>query len=146
MSHRLMRLTPRAVDGAQQAFAAWSGLLPQERSVLLRRWFELLTHKETSADYGAGQTPVPSLVVRLAMPPRLSNSAQKRQTPEHRRRYQPSARAEVEVWLEPVGVAAPDHAGTSPVPCSPVKAAAAMAVGCTVVAHPSGETPFSALG
>lgn len=39
-----------AVDAAQQAFAQWSGLLPQERSVILRHWFDLLIeHKEDLA-------------------------------------------------------------------------------------------------
>jgi len=31
-----------AIDAAQRSFPAWRGLLPQERSGLLRRWFELI--------------------------------------------------------------------------------------------------------
>ena len=32
----------RAVDAAQQAFGGWSSLLPQQRSAILRRWYELI--------------------------------------------------------------------------------------------------------
>jgi aspartate-semialdehyde dehydrogenase len=39
-----------AVDGASAAFAGWAALLPQERSRLLRRWFELMTvHRDDLA-------------------------------------------------------------------------------------------------
>ena len=39
-----------AVDAAQCAFPGWSGLLPQQRSAILRRWFTLiLDHKEALA-------------------------------------------------------------------------------------------------
>jgi aspartate-semialdehyde dehydrogenase len=31
-----------AVDAAQDAFPAWAALLPQQRSAILRRWFELI--------------------------------------------------------------------------------------------------------
>src|SRR5690606_22883274 len=31
-----------AIDAADAAFPAWSGLLPQERSAILRRWYELI--------------------------------------------------------------------------------------------------------
>src|SRR5690606_32387553 len=31
-----------AIDSAQEAFAGWSGLLPQERSTILRRWYDLI--------------------------------------------------------------------------------------------------------
>ena len=53
--------------------------------------------------------------------------------------------AEVEVWLEPVGVVALITPWNFPCAMLTRKAAAAMATGCCVVAHPSSETPFSAL-
>src|SRR3546814_5361713 len=53
--------------------------------------------------------------------------------------------AEVELWREPVGVAALATPWNFPNAMLTRKAAAALAVGCTVVAHPSGETPLSAL-
>ena len=53
--------------------------------------------------------------------------------------------AEVELWREPVGVAALITPWNFPAAMLTRKAAAALAAGCTVVAHPSAETPFSAL-
>ena len=53
--------------------------------------------------------------------------------------------AEVELWREPVGVAALVTPWNFPAAMLTRKAAAALAAGCTVVAHPSAETPFSAL-
>src|SRR5690606_40669940 len=53
--------------------------------------------------------------------------------------------AEVELWREPVGVAALVTPWNFPNAMLTRKAAAALAVGCTVVAHPSSETPLSAL-
>ena len=53
--------------------------------------------------------------------------------------------AEVELWLEPVGVVALITPWNFPSAMLTRKAAAALAAGCTIVAHPSGETPYSAL-
>jgi aspartate-semialdehyde dehydrogenase len=52
---------------------------------------------------------------------------------------------EVEIWREPVGVAALVTPWNFPSAMLTRKASAAMAAGCTVVAHPSGETPLSGL-
>merc|ERR1711969_409637 len=53
--------------------------------------------------------------------------------------------AEVEVWREPLGVAALITPWNFPSAMITRKAAAALAAGCTVLVHPSAETPFSAL-
>ena len=40
----------RAAKAAQDAWPGWAGLLPQERTTILRRWFELMTrHREDLA-------------------------------------------------------------------------------------------------
>ena len=54
------------------------------------------------------------------------------------------AGAEVEVWREAAGVAALITPWNFPAAMLTRKAAAALAAGCTAVAHPSIETPFSA--
>lgn len=54
------------------------------------------------------------------------------------------ADAEVELWREPAGVAALITPWNFPAAMLTRKAAAALAAGCTTVAHPSIETPFSA--
>ncbi len=137
------------VDAAQAAFPAWAALLPQERAAILRRWSELqLEHKEDLArimvleqgkpiseargeiDYGA------AFVEYYA-------EESKRPNIEGVTSHLPDA--EVELWREPVGVAALITPWNFPSAMLTRKAAAALAAGCTVVAHPSGETPYSAL-
>ena len=53
--------------------------------------------------------------------------------------------AEMELWREPVGVAALVTPWNFPCAMITRKAAAALGAGCTVVIHPSAETPLSAL-
>ncbi|MFT5626607.1 MAG: aspartate-semialdehyde dehydrogenase, partial [Lentimonas sp.] len=53
--------------------------------------------------------------------------------------------AEVELWREPIGVVALVTPWNFPSAMLTRKAAAALAAGCTIVAHPSAETPLSAL-
>lgn len=53
--------------------------------------------------------------------------------------------AEVELWREPIGVVALITPWNFPSAMLTRKAAAAMATGCTIVAHPSVQTPLSAL-
>jgi aspartate-semialdehyde dehydrogenase len=138
-----------AVDAAQAAFPAWSGLLPQQRSVILRRWFELIV---------AGKDDL-ALIMTLEQGKPLSESrgeidygasfvefyAEEAKRPNIESVTSHLPDAEVEVWLEPVGVAALITPWNFPNAMLTRKAAAALAAGCTVVAHPSHETPYSAL-
>ena len=138
-----------AVDAADAAFADWAGLLPQARSALLRRWFELiLQHREDLAlimvaeqgkplseargeiDYGAGFV---EFYAEETKRPDISGVTS----------HLPDA--EVELWREPVGVAALVTPWNFPSAMVTRKAAAALAAGCTCVVHPSAETPLSAL-
>ncbi|MFD1159214.1 NAD-dependent succinate-semialdehyde dehydrogenase [Roseovarius aestuarii] len=138
-----------AVNAAQVAFPAWSGLLPQERSAILRRWFELmLAHKEDLArimvlEQGKPLSEARGEIDYAASFVEFYAEEAKRPNIEGVTSHLPDA--EVEVWLEPVGVAALITPWNFPSAMLTRKAAAAMAVGCTIVAHPSGETPFSAL-
>ena len=139
----------RAVDVAQAAFASWSGLLPQERSVILRRWFDLLIeHKEDLARIMVLEQGKPLSEARGEISYAASSIefyAEEAKRPNIEGVTSHLHRAEVEVWLEPVGVAALITPWNFPCAMLTRKAAAALAVGCTVVAHPSGETPYSAL-
>ncbi|MEH6834105.1 MULTISPECIES: NAD-dependent succinate-semialdehyde dehydrogenase [Falsihalocynthiibacter] len=139
----------RAVDAAQQAFPQWSGLLPQERSVILRRWFDLLIeHKEDLARIIVLEQGKPLSEARGEInygASFIEFYAEEAKRPNIEGVTSHLKGAEVEVWLEPVGVAALITPWNFPCAMLTRKAAAAMAVGCTVVAHPSGETPFSAL-
>ena len=139
----------RAVDAAEAAFAPWAALLPQERSAILRRWFDQITrHREDLArimvaeqgkplseargeiDYGAGFV---EFYAEEAKRPNIEGVTS----------HLPDA--EVEVWREPLGVAALITPWNFPSAMLTRKASAALAAGCTVVCHPSAETPLSAL-
>lgn len=138
-----------AVTAAQAAFPAWSGLLPQERSAILRRWFDLqIARKEDLARIMVLEQGKPLSEARGeidyggAFVEYYAEEA-KRPNIEGVTSHLPDA--EVELWREPVGVAALITPWNFPSAMLTRKAAAALAAGCTVVAHPSGETPYSAL-
>lgn len=138
-----------AVDAAQAAFDGWAMTLPQERSVLLRRWFDLMTlHKEDLArimvlEQGKPLSEARGEIDYAASFVEYYAEESKRPNIEGVTSHLPDA--EVELWLEPVGVVALVTPWNFPCAMLTRKAAAAMAAGCTVVAHPSGETPYSAL-
>ncbi len=138
-----------AVDAAHAAFAQWAGMLPQQRSAILRRWFELVTaNREDLARIMVAEQGKPISEARGEIDYGASfiefyAEEAKRPNIESVTSHLPDA--EVEVWREPVGVAALITPWNFPSAMLTRKAAAALAAGCTVVAHPSAETPYSAL-
>lgn len=138
-----------AVDAAQAAFDAWANLLPQDRSALLRKWFDLMiAHKEDLArimvlEQGKPLSEARGEIDYGAAFVEFYAEETKRPNIEGVTSHLPDA--EVELWREPVGVAALITPWNFPSAMLTRKAAAALAAGCTVVAHPSAETPFSAL-
>jgi aspartate-semialdehyde dehydrogenase len=141
--------TDRAIAAAQAAFPAWRALLPQERAARLRNWFDrILAAKEDLAllmtleqgkplaesrgeiDYGA------SFVEWYAEEAKRLNVES---VTSH------LAGAEMMVRREPLGVVGVATPWNFPCAMLTRKAAAALAAGCTVVAHPSSQTPLSAL-
>lgn len=139
----------RAVDAAQEAFARWSFLLTQERSAALRRWYELMIeHKSDLArimtlEQGKPISEAIGEIEYAASFVEFYAEEAKRPNIESVTSHLPDA--EVEIWREPVGVAALVTPWNFPSAMITRKAAAALAAGCTVVVHPSKETPFSAL-
>ena len=138
-----------AVDAAQEAFAGWSGLLPQIRAAILRRWFELIiASKEDLARIMVAEQGKPLSEARGEIDYAASFVefyAEEAKRPNIEGVTSHLHNAEVELWLEPVGVVALITPRNFPCAMLTRKAAAALAAGCTVVAHPSHETPFSAL-
>jgi aspartate-semialdehyde dehydrogenase len=138
-----------AVDAAAAATPGWNGRLPQERAVVLRRWHQLiLAAREDLAliitmeqgkplaealgeiDYAA------SFVAWYAEDGlRLNVESVTSHLPD----------AEMLVRREALGIAALFTPWNFPSAMLTRKAAAALAAGCTVVAHPSSQTPLSAL-
>jgi aspartate-semialdehyde dehydrogenase len=150
---RVVRLTKAeaqdAVAAAQAAFPAWRKLLPQERARLLRKWHDLIL---SAADDLA-------LIMTLEQGKPLSESKGeiaygasfvewfaeegKRLNIESVTSHLPST--EMMIRREPLGVVAVVTPWNFPNAMLTRKAAAALAAGCTVVAHPSSSTPLSAL-
>jgi aspartate-semialdehyde dehydrogenase len=138
-----------AVDAAQAAFGAWSALLPQERSAILRRWFDLmLANREDLAQIITAEQGKPISESRGEIDYAASFVefyAEESKRPDVEGVTSHLKDGEVEIWREPVGVAALITPWNFPSAMLTRKASAALAAGCTVVAHPSGETPLSAL-
>ncbi|MER9894490.1 NAD-dependent succinate-semialdehyde dehydrogenase [Mesorhizobium sp. M0119] len=143
------RQTTLAIDTASRAFPAWRALLPQERSKILRKWFDLI---------GAAKNDL-ALLMTLEQGKPLKESLgeidyaasfvewyaeeAKRLNAESFTSHLPNA--EMMVRREPLGVVGVVTPWNFPAAMLTRKAAAALAAGCTIVAHPSSETPLSAL-
>ena len=138
-----------AVRAAHASFGDWSHMLGWERSRILRRWFDLMTAAREDL----------AIIMTLEQGKPLSESrgeidyaasfiefyAEEAKRPNIEGVTSHLPDAEVEVWREPVGVAALVTPWNFPCAMITRKAGAAMAAGCPVVVHPSRETPFSAL-
>ncbi|UCI32297.1 NAD-dependent succinate-semialdehyde dehydrogenase [Mesorhizobium sp. B4-1-4] len=143
------RQTTKAIDAAARAFPAWRSLLPQERAKILRKWFELIIEAKDDL----------ALLMTLEQGKPLKESLgeidyaasfvewyaeeAKRLNAESVTSHLPNA--EMMVRREPVGVVGVVTPWNFPSAMLTRKAAAALAAGCTIVAHPSSETPLSAL-
>lgn len=138
-----------AVAAAHQAFAEWASLLPQERASILKNWFQLIkTAQEDLALIMTLEQGKPISECRGEIDYGLSFIeffAEEAKRTDILGVTSHLHNAEVEVWLEPVGVAALVTPWNFPNAMITRKAAAALAVGCPVIVHPSKETPFSAL-
>ena len=139
----------RAIDAAQRAFPAWRAMLPQERSKRLRAWFDLIVAAKEDL----------ALIMTLEQGKPLAESRgeidyagsfvewyaeeAKRINAESVTSHLPGAA--MTVTREPLGVVGLVTPWNFPAAMLTRKAAAALASGCTAVAHPSSETPLSAL-
>lgn len=138
-----------AVDAAQRAFISWSAMLPQQRSAILRRWFELVLQSRQDLallmvlEEGKPWSEASGEIEYAASFLEFYAEEAKRPNVEGITSHLPEA--EMEVWREPLGVAGLITPWNFPSAMLTRKAGAALAAGCTVVAHPSFETPFSAL-
>ncbi|KAA3448743.1 NAD-dependent succinate-semialdehyde dehydrogenase [Mesorhizobium sp. SARCC-RB16n] len=143
------RQTTKAIDAAARAFPAWRALLPQERSKILRKWFELIV--TARADLALLMTLEQGKPLKESLG-EMDYAASfvewyaeeaKRLNAESVTSHLPNA--EMMVRREPLGVVGVVTPWNFPSAMLTRKAAAALAAGCTIVAHPSSETPLSAL-
>ena len=139
----------QAVDAAARALPAWKALLPQERAERLRAWHGLIL--EARDDLALIMTleqgkPLPESLGEIAYAASFVEwyaEEAKRLNVESVTSHLPGA--EMLVRREALGVAALLTPWNFPSAMLTRKAAAALAAGCTVVAHPSSYTPLSAL-
>ena len=141
--------TREAIDAASSALVAWRAMLPQARTAILRRWHDLiLAAREDLAVIMTSEQGKPIAEARGEIDYAASFVAfyaeeAQRMTVESVASHLPGA--SMSVSRVPVGVVGLVTPWNFPSAMLTRKAAAALAAGCTVVAHPSGETPFSAL-
>ncbi|MBN7807798.1 MULTISPECIES: NAD-dependent succinate-semialdehyde dehydrogenase [Agrobacterium] len=141
--------TAGAISAAAKAFPSWRDLMPQNRADILRDWHKLILDAREDL----------ALLITLEQGKPLDESRGeidyaasfvewyaeegKRINAEGVTSHLPNAEMIVRrEALGVVGILTPWN-----FPCAMItrKAAAALAAGCTVVAHPSSETPLSAL-
>lgn len=141
--------TRAAVAAAAEAFPSWSRSLPQRRSALLMAWHDLmLAHREDLALIMTLEQGKPISEARGEIDYAasfLSWYAAEAQRQNVETVTSHLAGADMRVSRVPMGVAALVTPWNFPSAMITRKAAAALAAGCTCVAHPSRETPLSAL-
>lgn len=141
--------TSDAINSAVKAFPAWRSLLPQQRAAILRKWYELmLAAKDDLAlimTLEQGKPYAESLgeIDYAASFIEWYAEEGKRLNAESVTSHLPDA--EMIVRREALGAVGVVTPWNFPSAMLTRKAAAALAAGCTIVAHPSSETPLSAL-
>ena len=139
----------QAVAAAKKAFPLWSGMSANERSKLLKKWFDLLI--ENKDDLAMILTleqgkPLPEATGEI-----LYGAAYLEWFAEEAKRVYgdtipaPSNDKRIVITKQPVGVVAAITPWNFPNAMIARKAAAALAAGCTFVVRPASETPLSAL-
>jgi len=141
--------TGKAIDAAASAFPVWKALLPQERSAILRRWFDLIVAAKDdlallmTLEQGKPLKEALGEIDYAASFVEWYAEEAKRLNVEGVTSHLPGV--EMAVWREPLGVVGVVTPWNFPSAMLTRKAAAALAAGCAIVAHPSSETPLSAL-
>jgi|TARA_B100001964_G_scaffold210397_1_gene244722 succinate-semialdehyde dehydrogenase/glutarate-semialdehyde dehydrogenase len=141
--------TRRAIEAAHAAFKTWSRLPAKQRSVTLRKWFELiLEHQEDLAmlmtmEQGKSLTEskgeityAASFIEWFAEEGKRSYGDVIPHTQEGKRYL---------TLKQPIGVVAAITPWNFPAAMITRKAGPALAAGCTVVLKPASSTPYSAL-
>jgi succinate-semialdehyde dehydrogenase / glutarate-semialdehyde dehydrogenase len=141
--------TRRAIEAARNAFADWSRKPAKERSLLLRRWHDLMLAniddlgKLITAEQGKPLTEAKGEVAYAASFIEWFAEEAKRvygdtiPSPWNDRR--------LVVIKQPIGVCAAMTPWNFPAAMITRKAGPALASGCTMVAKPASATPYSAL-
>jgi succinate-semialdehyde dehydrogenase/glutarate-semialdehyde dehydrogenase len=141
--------TRRAIDAAAAALPGWRALTAAQRARLLRRWFELmLANQDDLALIMTCEQGKPFAEAKGEIA--YAASFLEWFAEEGKRAYGEiippnAADRRLLVSREPVGVCAAITPWNFPAAMITRKAGAALAAGCTMVAKPASQTPFSAL-
>ncbi|XP_035671041.1 succinate-semialdehyde dehydrogenase, mitochondrial-like isoform X3 [Branchiostoma floridae] len=139
----------KAIKIAYDAFQTWRETTAKERSLLLRRWFELIVEKkDTLAELLTVENGKP--VAESLGEVNYAAVFLEWFAEEARRTYgdtipAPAKSKRIVVVHQPVGVASMITPWNFPYAMVTRKAGAALAAGCTVVLKPSEETPLTTL-
>ena len=138
-----------AVDSSFKAFPAWAARTAKDRSIILRRWFDLIiAETESLAQLMTAEQGKPLAEARGEVA--YGASFVEWFAEEGKRTYgrtiptTASSRRYVTI-KQPIGVAAAITPWNFPIAMITRKVACALAAGCTVVVKPSEETPLCAL-
>jgi acyl-CoA reductase-like NAD-dependent aldehyde dehydrogenase len=138
-----------AIDAARKAFVTWQDTTVKERSVLLRKWFNLcIEHQEELAKLLTAEQGKPLAEARGEIA--YSAGFLEWFAEEARRIYgevvpAPSKGKELIFIKQPIGVAAMITPWNFPAAMITRKVGAALAAGCTCVIKPAEDTPLTAL-
>ena len=141
--------TRHAIAAAETALPAWRSLIAKERAMRLRRWYELILANQR--DLAVIMTSEQGKPLAESMGEVAYGAAFIEWFSEEARRVygnvipQHQADKRVVVIKQPVGVCASITPWNFPLAMITRKAGAALAAGCTMVAKPASQTPFSAL-
>ena len=141
--------TRQAIDAAVRAFPAWRRRTAKERSIVLRRWFDLMmSNQEDLAHLMTLEQGKPLAESRGEVA--YAASFLEWFGEEAKRVYgdtipAPQSDKRIVVVKEPVGVVACITPWNFPLAMITRKAGPALAAGCAVVLKPASQTPFSAL-
>ena len=138
-----------AIEAANIAYPAWRGRPASERSALLRRWFELILENQEdlavlmTAEQGKPLSESRGEIAYAASFIEWFAEEGKRVCGDTIPSFARDKR--VVVVKEPIGVCAAITPWNFPSSMITRKAGPALAVGCTMVVKPAGQTPCSAL-
>ncbi len=141
--------TLRAIAAAERAFEPWRARTAEDRSRILRRWFELvMEHQEDLAALMTSEQGKPLAEARGEIA--YAASYIEWFAEEARRIYgdvipSPWTDKRIVVVREPVGVCAAITPWNFPSAMITRKVAPALAAGCTIIVKPASQTPLSAL-
>ncbi|NLR75916.1 NADP-dependent succinate-semialdehyde dehydrogenase [Leeia aquatica] len=141
--------TRRALQAAEQAFKQWRKKTAKERSVLLRKWYDLMmAHQDDLATLLTAEQGKPLAEAKGEIA--YGASYIEWYAEEAKRLYgdvipQPANDKRVVVIKQPIGVCAAVTPWNFPNAMITRKAAPALAAGCSMVVKPASQTPLSAL-